>query len=370
MAAVTRTVQEDGGGDYTTLAAAITTSPSGADDLTVNIEETWDAAEDNGSTLAISTWNSVTINVTGAARHPGYLNETTGSHYRIYHDGGDVIQANVATTIDGLVLKQFGLGASDEGIHYANAGTNTIRDSILCAASEVEDQDGLYSFNQSVTVNVENCIAYGWGRGGINCQLTGAYTATWNINSFTAWNCGDDGSQFSGKGGIVAWPSHASSTLNYNVFNSVAVDCSAGLAEDYSLYTSSSGTDNWDIHNSIDSDNTIASRDASAVGCLASRTATDTASPGAGDWVIFQDITTALPNVDLRLQDNSTDNDAQEMHSTSSGAGLTIPTNDFLDVARAAPYDCGAHEIPAAGVVAPTGALEGPLIGALGGPIG
>ena len=67
-------VQEDGGGDYTTLAAAIT-----ANEVDIEIEETWD----NPETAHITCDDANrTIEATGDAKHPGYANVGSETHWR------------------------------------------------------------------------------------------------------------------------------------------------------------------------------------------------------------------------------------------------------------------------------------------------
>ena len=105
-----------------------------------------------------------------------------------------------------------------------------------------------------------------------------------------------------------------------NVFNTIVVGCSTGN-DDYAELTPA-GTVNWDIHNSIDSDNTLDDRDSGHYNCLQGRTATDSDTPGAGTWVVFEDITSSP--YDLRLKSNA-ENDAQDAHTDSSGAGINMP---------------------------------------------
>lgn len=76
---------------------------------------------------------------------------------------------------------------------------------------------------------------------------------------------------------------------------------------------------------------------------LDSRTATANTSPGAGDWVIFNNITAG--SEDLRLHDNATDNDAQD-----AGVDLGSPYDvDIAGNAVTGTWDIGAFEVVAAG---------------------
>lgn len=127
-------------------------------------------------------------------------------------------------------------------------------------------------------------------------------------------------------------------TINFNIFNSLFF-ADTGTLYDWGTYAGI-----WNIHDSIFSDTLYTSRDSAAYGCLPSRTATDNSSPGAGNFVIFEDITSDIK--DLRLA-RSADNDAYNMHSNSSGAGLTVPAKDISETSRPQEndYDCGPFEL-------------------------
>jgi len=119
-------------------------------------------------------------------------------------------------------------------------------------------------------------------------------------------------------------------TLNFNYFNSVVV---GNNNADYFIYA---GVGNIDY--CIDSDGSIDSADTGAVGCLTNRTPVDY-PPGTGDWVVFQNCTSLPYNLRLRPD---VENDAQQMHSSSTGAGLSMLAYDIQGDIREAPYDCGA----------------------------
>lgn len=342
----THTVKQSGG-DFTALASALADGGTGSGD-TISIEGSWTVNDTAAATVSDA---NITIE-TDADSYVDPTNLLSPSHYRLRHSGGShcITVSSGGCTIDGLESQQATTtGGSDEVIRINNTGTTTIENCVIWAAQQYSDQDGIYR-DSTATVNIENCIIFNFGRCGIDLQnYDSSATITFNVNSCTVYDCGTDGD--SASGGIVLFAdASSSSVLTINVFNTVVLNCSNSAAEDYHE-TGTQGTRTWDIHNSIDSDNSIASRDGSAVGCLASRTATDSGSPGAGNWVMLNDITGSIP-WDLTLQDDGTNNDAQEMHTSGSGAGMSMPSTDIQGDTRSSSYDCGADHIIAAGVAA------------------
>ncbi len=268
-------------------------------------------------------------------RQPGYV-PASPEHYQLYiTSASNVIEVlDPGVVIDGLEIVLDNATTGLKCVHFNNVAKGSVKNSLIWASSEISNQDGIRAFiNTTLTgiVNIENTIIHGFYRG-INAITLATANAniTANINSSTVYNCdeGIKGHQYLGPVAI-------------NVLNSISI-------ENDTDFVVGAGVPVWNIHNSLDSDGTIASRDASAYGCLSSRTATDSLSPGVGDWVIFENITTG---VDLRLQE-SAGNDAMDMHSDDSGAGMTIPAVDIVGTSRPdrAGYDCGAFEVQAQSV--------------------
>ena len=178
---------------------------------------------------------------------------------------------------------------------------------------------------------------------------------TVNVNSCFIWDCGHSDNSLStdrGIGGIGIASNGTGGTKNLNVHNTVVLGCSAHtFGNDYNEQTSA-GTITWNIDYSFDSDNSIASRDTGAVSPLANVTITD-GTPTTGNYCAVGDITTSP--FDLRLVSHA-DNDAQDYHSSTTGAGLTTPSTDIIGTSRPqnTNYDVGPFEITAGGP-APTG---------------
>jgi hypothetical protein len=358
----TLTVKQSGG-DYSSLSAALSAASNGD---VISIEGTWTVDDSSAATIS----DDVTIETDEDSKHPGYY-DTSQNHYRLRHTGGShalTLSGSYTATIDGVVIVQASSGGTSDECFRCVPGTSdtvTIKNSILICELNVLQQDCIYTgFGTAIgTVTVENSILYGAARAGIHSQNNYQYSSdsgTINVNSCAIWNCGrwDDGSPGFGDigGGIQVSANDYGNYSNFDisVHNTIVVENDTGTGgvasvspADYhfsNAYASSNNNDaNWQISYSMDSDNSIASRDSGGVGNLASRTATDSTSPGTGAWVIFEDITT---DYDLRLVDNA-ENDAQNAHLVATAEGLTIPSTDIVGTSRPqnTNYDLGPFEI-------------------------
>ncbi|KKM78646.1 hypothetical protein LCGC14_1357860 [marine sediment metagenome] len=337
------TVEEDGGGDYTTLDEA-------CDNITATDTITIQGAWDNPDTRSVIISVDCVITATGDARISTSKHFSgTPTHYRLeVADGNHCITVNdTPTTIDGIEVKQNANGSSDEGIRMAHAtGTLNVKNCILWSTYSGADQDAIYAGAIDCTINVENVITYSWLRCGLHPQIsTGTHTQTWNAVCWSAWKCGTTAET---EGGGIVLLLASIRTYNINIHNSWVLDCSIG-AEDYGEF-GTGGTVTWGISYSIDSDNSIASRDAGGAGNLASRTIRD--STGGGNEVIVNDITGVVgtDKMDLALTDDEINNDAQDAHTTDTAESQTIPSTDIDGTSRPqnTNHDMGAFEIVAA----------------------
>ena len=342
------------GGDFTTLNAALADAGTGAGD-TITISGTWSVVDSAACTVID---DNITIIATGDSRVTT-ARHVAGSpdHYRLEVSGDHCITVNnTGCVIDGLDIQQTGTGSSDEGVRMAiNTGTLTIKNNIIWADTKDADQDGVYAGRINCTVNIENTIIYGFHRLSINAQPTTgtAVTQTWNINSSSIF--GSYTSADADSGGIGANESITGHAINMNIFNTWVLDSNTGSAVDYNQYNygTTDATVTWQISYSIDSDNSIASRDAGGVGNLASRTIRD--SQVGGNEVLVNDIT-GSPPFDLSLIDNGNNNDAQDAHTTNTAEGMTITATDIDGTAR--PQNTN-HEI---GVFEILGAVAIPVV--------
>lgn len=338
------TVEEDGGGDYTTLDEACDNIGAGE---TITIQLGWDAIDSRNAIISTNCF----ITATGASRVTT-ARHVSGSpqHYRLHcsTNGTHCIQvtdATASTTIDGIDIKQKSAGASDECIRLTDGGgTLNIKNCILSSDFDTGSQDGVYVGAISCTINLENVIVYQVQRAGFHSQNTtaDALTQTWNINSCSIWDCGDGNAL---DGGIVIDVRGTNAIFNINIHNTWAL---SNNNADYHRYAGAgdNATDTWGISYSIDSDNSIASRDGGGSGNQASRTIAD-ADQGVGSYVIVNDITGAAP-FDLSLLTlGNAKNNAEDEHTTDSAEGLTIPATDIDGTVRPqnTNHDVGAFEI-------------------------
>jgi len=342
-------VQEDGGGDYTTLDEAL--DNIGAAE-TITIEGEWDSADTRNAIVS----TDCTITASGAARvtTARHIAETP-THYRLQcaSNGSHCITVNdSATVIDGIEIKQASTGTSDECIRMAHdGGTLTVTNSILYSGRGANDQDGIYTGSIDCTVNVTQCIIYNFLRAGLHCQsLSAGKDQTWNINSCSIYNCSQS-SEDEG-GGISIERDTAGVTHVINVHNTWCLDCTYSANKSYNEDGDQSDV-TWNISYSIDDDNSIASRDAGGAGNQATRVISDASDEGEGSFVIVNDITDAVP-FDLSLQDlGNAENNAQDEHAQKNAEGMDIPGTDIDGTSRPANtnYDVGAFELPAGGAL-------------------
>lgn len=326
------------GGDYGTLNAAMASA-----ETTIDIDQSWTVAD---TTKATCSTANTTVTVSGGAAHPGYI--SGGNYYRLEGSGGHVITVNSAGfTIIGAVIKQAGTGSSDEGIRIASTGTHTVRRCIIYGnASFTANQDGIYT-DLGITLTVEQTYIYNFARSGVNMNVgTSGATYTLNFNSSLIYDCNQSG-ETSG-GGINENASKTDITATLNIYNSIVLKSTAGT-DDYRARTIINAT--WNISRSVASDSSITAVRDNGDNNYASRSWTDNASPGTGDWIVFNDVTT-YP-FDFRLK-SSAENDAQDQHATATAHGLTIPSTDIVGTTRPqnTNYDLGPFEIVAGG--APT----------------
>ena len=283
-------------------------------------------------------------------RHPGYVKSSPDYYHCRYTNTGQsgVVNSIHKFVIDGIELQNNQTSANWIDIIKVqgsfSSGLFQIKNSIISTStsSTTPKTTGVVGLSwtgtPSLTMSFEQCIFNSLSGGGIAVWDASGIALTVNINSCSIYK---NGFGSPARGAVYAYKNNDAGTVAVSIFNSILLD---NDTTDLVISGTYSNEIAFDIHDSIDSDGSIAAKDASASGCLASRTATDSTSPGAGDWVAFRDIT-SLP-YDLRLL-RIDENDAWEMHSNSSGAGLTIPSTDIAGTSRPqnTNYDCGAFEL-------------------------
>jgi hypothetical protein len=335
------------GGDYTSANAWASNASTVASDIG-EVSGDWSSTTD--TTTATLADNNLIFRgkVSDQARHAGFDN--AGSNYELAVTSGHCLEVdNTGCTIDGLLITLNNTGDSNETIRMAaSGGTVTLINSVFQGNDGGSgNQDGIYS-QVEATINAENCYFTQFGRAGFHLQNAPGpnFTSTINAISCGLWECGLDGS---GDAGAFLWNSGDSGqTGNFNVHNTWTMDCDSGSAE--AFRDDGVGSDNWQLDNCMSSDASITARDSGAVNATESISISD-GTPGAGSEIWVNDITGSAP-YDLRLQDDTTHNDAQEQHSNASGAGLTIgdyTTGDIAGTTRSAPYDVGPFTVVSGG---------------------
>ncbi len=209
------------------------------------------------------------------------------------------------TLVENFILK----GGTSRHQFCKNASNCTFRNLI----SKDCDDNCFYCYSGATSTEYFNCISINTTKRGL--YSTGGASVDW-------YNCLVYNTT-SNPGYFVAASSTGNPTNCISMNNATA---------DFS----NSGTMNQSYN--ISSDGT-----ASGTGSLTNRTATASASPGAGDWVIFTNITSG--SEDFHLQDNTTDNDAQDAGTDDPG-GYTL---DIDLVERGTGWDIGPDQIVAAG---------------------
>lgn len=324
------------GGDYSTLAAAM--SARTADGDTISIEGSWTV---NDTAVCTNSYNT-TVTTDASSANPGYV-PASPSHYRLRPTSGNCITLGASLTITGVEIGSQSTTTSDE-IFRVNADSISLtsKKCLLYFASRNAEQDVVYTNAfDNLTIDFENCGFWNVQRGVVDA-FNSIGTNTYNFNSCHGYEIGYS-STAGARSGLFG-STNGAGTHNVAVFNS-AIHINTG----YVFSGGSTCTDNVTCDRSITnvSDWTDANIDSETItDSTLSETWTD-GTPSAGN-VAVNDITTAP--FDLRLQDDS-NNGAQDAHADSTGAGLTMPSDDIVGTSRPqnTNYDIGYFEVVAAG---------------------
>lgn len=333
--ATTRTV--GAAGDDTTIASAMSFMQA---NHTLGVDgigkiEIIDNAEFNESvdisgisgTASITSYIELTAAV--ANRHSGV--KGTG-HARIRaSDGNHAITIEESFTyVHHLEIRQNGSGASDEGIRVGNDGLSftdiLISYCIIWSNDATSDQDGIYAGSWSVTYSVDNCIIYGFNRGGLRSQqASGTGTQVVNIDYLTIYNCGADNT--SNDGGLHLRPQQSGASGTLNVFNTACIDCGVGNSSDY--VETGSGTITWTGTNNVDTDGTLT--DVGITTNAQQNLTTADTTQSSGSFFVVNDLT--LGSEDLLLLDDAAGNLASENGIDRVGSEPDSRQDFSLDIA-------------------------------------
>lgn len=341
MAAIS--VQEGGGGDYTSLEAAVENA-STVDGDVITISGTWSAREDTRIAVA----DALTIQTSGSSMHPGRPWTTGDTHYQ--HRSTSNTSGHHSFTItdtgtivfDGLDIQHAGTGVSNEIFRNNVSNTLTVKNCLLGFASRTDQQD-IYYNEKVATVTFEQCHFYNAYRAVLDLWTPDAGSVI-NINSCTGYDIGYSTSSTS-RSGLIGRSSDATSNT-INIFNTI---CHINTG---ALVSNPAGTNlTSNLHTVITNSATLVQNETldTDTNNVTSATITDSTASAA---YILEDTTTSP--FDLRLTDHA-NNTAQDNHTngTGTGTGLSVPSTDIIGTSRPqnTNYDIGAFEIVAGGGV-------------------
>lgn len=307
-------IQEDGGGNYTSLKTAVETEAGdisgGGDDANFYITEAWTGA-DTGN-WDIDGWtmggNEMLIQTQGASRSPDGTYLATGHRIENATQIFDIENSN--TTVDGIQCKNTGAGIISSGA----IGTITL-DSCIIASQAGNGEAFQFDHSGGGTDTIINCVVYKTKEvGGTSAGLraTGSVTGTVNIINSTLSGYNDG---IERDGGTMT-------ATNCAVFNNDD-DFDGTITIDYCASDDGDGTNAVDI------------------------------SPGGVEATDWAAAVTDYANGDFSVKDSSS-----PLYNTGTATGA--PADDIMGTARpqSTTDDIGAFELV---VAAPSGLPVGTL---------
>lgn len=355
----TRTVGATGA-DHTTIGSAVAWFQSNHNFTTDGIGtiQIIDSAEYNEvvtiSGIAGSPSSSAYLKLTASAgnRHAGVAG-TGHARIRSSTNGSHAITVSIDfTLIEYLEIQQDSTGSSDEGIRITS-GINDVVISrcIIWTDSAATDTDGIYTGNWAATYSIDNCILYGWARGGIHLQnFGGTETQTANIDYCTIYDCGTSSDD---EGGIVSREVSGATNI-LNIYNTASLDpdISGRAFFDYETASTWTGTNNACTDTSL---TTVGL----TTGAQESLTVSAT-TQSSGSFFVVNNITAGTE--DLLLLDDAAGNLAYGNGTTRVGSEPDSRQDFSLDIAgntrstTTPSPDIGASEYTAGGAFTLVGA--------------
>jgi hypothetical protein len=340
----TWTVKQSGG-DYSTLASALSNASTGASDI-ISIEGTWSVDDTAVGTIADA---SLTIQCDADSKMVGY-EAASPTNYRLKNTTGISITVDASgCVIDGIEIGNESTGTSDECIRLnVNDCTLTVKNSLLYFGSRNDQQDLIYINNKiNPIINLENVFGYNAYRSGIGLYRTAATTITANVNSCSFSNLGYT-SSLNTRSGMFGHSTN-SHTAVLNCFNTL-IHLNAATHDVCNIQNATNTTLNFDQCLTNSDEWCVESTGTPTENITGNSSLNYTfATTGAtGNYVVVENITSGTD--DMRLKDD-TDNDAQDNHTDTTGPGsLSMPSTDALGTSRPqnTNYDIGAFEISAA----------------------
>lgn len=331
------------GGDYNNLKDALADT-----DNIINIDQTWTVNDNFTGTLSITV--ATTITCSGGAETIGRPHEGSETTYRVRKtDAGHMFTVTANLTLVGLDAQNESTTSSDEGFRVNDDIDFTFTDCVLGMETVNASQNVIFYAGSSGTLAwiFTNCVFYNANAESIkmNSDVPNPCTIKFVFCHFINNGAGTGGGHSLRLRFGTACTIRALGLLTDGASGGAEPFISNG-ADSHVLIIDQSIADATGWAANANFTETITNSDLS-------RTWTDNASPGEGNFVIIEDATTSP--FDVRLKDNITDNDAQGK-VTGDGAGLSVPATDIVGTTRpqGTNSDAGVFEVVvAAGDIAP-----------------
>lgn len=364
MADIDVTVQQSGG-TYSTLEGAIAGQAAIDGDLVtqagkfnVDITGAWTIDDTTVVDITGYTTNSsffINIFTSGDSRHGGqpdggYRLVTSGNANRLTIDQEFTRLQGIEISLEGTINN------SNEAIRCGDSHDgSTIDKCLLHTATGVNDCDGIYQTNNAaqpdtVSINIYNCIIYGFPRSGIKLQSVTNNSDTQNmvIRNCTVVLCGEVAET---EGGCInIRKSRTNTTVNITIYNTIAMD-TVDIEDDIGDFGTDTATITWVGDANVTSDGSATLVDDGSNSIL-NAISGDDPSPPAGTRVIFVDVDSPF---DWHIQKDA-DNDILDQ-----GLNAQIPPSPYAaDIdyeTREDPPDMGADDVTAIVAAAFTGRM-------------
>lgn len=308
----TRTVGASGK-DHTTISSAVSWFQSNHDfDTdgigTISIEDNSEYNENvtiSGIAGTASSTAYLKITVASANRHSGVAG-TGHARVRGSTNGSHVFTVSEDfTVIEYLEIQQDSTGGSDEGIRQTSGVDDCLYSRcIIWSDSSAVDTDGIYTGNWAATYSVDNCIIYGFNRGGIHCQnYNGSNAQTVNIDHCTIYDCGTSESD---EGGIVSYAAASGSGVTINVYNTASLDADVAGRDFFDRQVT--GTTTWTGTHNACTDTSLSSAGVSLTTGAQENLTTTATTQASGSYFVVNSLTGG--SEDLLLLDDAAGNKA------------------------------------------------------------